>query len=116
MRDEEHRLQSACVRWFRYQYPNLAHSLFAVPNGGRRDATTGARLKDEGVLAGVSDLVLLQLRGGSGAMLIEMKTRSGRQAPTQKEWQRKVEADGYRYVVIRSLDEFITEVQKYLNL
>ena len=60
MRDEEHRLQSACVRWFRYQFPALAHSLFAVPNGGRRDAATGARLKDEGVLAGVSDLVLLQ--------------------------------------------------------
>ena len=93
----------------------MAHSLFAVPNGGRRDATTGARLKDEGVLAGVSDLVLLQKRGESGALLIEMKTRTGRQAPTQKEWQQKVEADGYKYVVCRSLDEFIKAVTDYLN-
>lgn len=115
MRDEEHRLQSACVRWFRYQFPALAHSLFAVPNGGRRDAATGARLKDEGVLAGVSDLVLLQRRGGYGAMLIEMKTSSGRQAQTQRQWQRKVEADGYRYVVCRSIDDFTREVKVYLN-
>lgn len=43
--DEEHRLQVACVRWFRLQYPALSHALFAVPNGGRRDAMTGAKLK-----------------------------------------------------------------------
>lgn len=115
MKDEEHRLQSACVRWFRYQYPTLAHSLFAVPNGGRRDAATGARLKDEGVLAGVSDLVLLQLRGESGALLIEMKTKGGYQAPSQKEWQKKVEADGYKYVVCRSLEEFMDAINNYLK-
>ena len=58
MQDAEHRLQCACVRWFRYQYPHHASLLFAVPNGGRRDAVTGARLKAEGVVAGVADLLL----------------------------------------------------------
>ena len=58
MQDAEHRLQCTCVRWFGYQYPELSALLFAVPNGGRRDPVTGARLKAEGVVAGVSDLIL----------------------------------------------------------
>lgn len=34
MKDLEHRLQCACVRWFAYQHPELKGTLFAVPNGG----------------------------------------------------------------------------------
>lgn len=52
--DEEHRIQCTCVRWFRLKYPHLFARLFAVPNGGRRDGITGARLKAEGVLPGVA--------------------------------------------------------------
>lgn len=112
--DAEHRLQSSCVRWFRMQYPQWGHSLFAVPNGGRRDKATGARLKDEGVLAGVADMILLRQSKGYGALLIEMKTKAGRQAASQKEWQKAVEADGYRYVICRSLEEFMAAVTEYL--
>lgn len=113
--DEEHRIQVACVSWFRLQYPNLRHCLFAVPNGGRRDEVTAARLKAEGVLAGVSDLILLRPNNRHGALLIEMKTPTGRQADTQREWQRLIEQEGYRYVVCRSLDDFMHEVNRYLN-
>ena len=45
MTHEESRIQQGCVRWFRYQFPNLARLLFAVPNGGRRDAVTGKILE-----------------------------------------------------------------------
>lgn len=72
--DEEHRIQCACVRWFNAKYPQLRSRLFAVPNGGRRDATTAAKLKAEGVVPGVSDLVLLRSNRNHGALLIEMKT------------------------------------------
>lgn len=112
--DMEHRIQVACVNWFRLQYPSMTHNLFAVPNGGRRDATTGAKLKAEGVLAGVSDLLLLRKNSRYGALCIEMKTRSGRQAETQREWQRAIEADGYKYVICRSLDDFMKEINAYL--
>lgn len=112
--DEEHRLQVACVRWFRLQYPDMAHNLFAVPNGGRRDKVTGAKLKEEGVLAGVADLILLKQSIGYGALLVEMKTGTGRQAQSQKDWQEKIEKDGYKYVVCRSLEDFMREVEWYL--
>ena len=114
--DEEHRLQVACVRWFRMQYPDLAHALFAVPNGGRRDATTGAKLKAEGALAGVSDLILLKSNDRYGALLIEMKTTKGRQSDSQKEWEEKITKSGeYRYVVCRTFEDFLSEVSGYLS-
>ena len=116
MRDEEHRIQAACVRWFRLKYPHLAARLFAVPNGGRRDGITGARLKEEGVLAGVADLILLVPNADYHALLIEMKTPKGRQSDSQRAWQRAVAGnDDYLYVVCRSLEEFIREVEEYIH-
>lgn len=114
--DEEHRIQVACVQWFRLKYPHLASRLFAVPNGGRRDGITGARLKEEGVLAGVADLILLVPNADYHALLIEMKTPKGRQSESQKAWQWAVAGnDDYLYVVCRSLEEFMKVVEEYLQ-
>lgn len=113
--DEEHRIQCECIRAFRYKYPKLRHNLFSVPNGGRRDQVTGAKLKAEGALAGVSDLIFLKSNRFYGALLIEMKTPKGRQQETQKEWERKITADGYKYVVCRSVSEFMQEIEEYLK-
>ena len=114
--DAEHRTQVSCVRWFNLKYPHLRGRLFAVPNGGRRDAVTGARLKAEGVIAGVSDFILLKSNRRYGALLIEMKRKDGRQSASQKWWQRVVtEKDEYKYVVCRGLDDFMREVEDFLK-
>lgn len=114
--DEEHRMQCACVRWFFLQYPALRGRLFAVPNGGRRNPVTAAKLKAEGVVAGVADLILLKSNSKFGALLIEMKTSKGRQRDSQKQWQNTVCMDGeYKYVVCRSLEDFCHEVENYLT-
>ncbi len=115
-RDEEHRLQCACVRWFRAQHAWLAPALFAVPNGGRRDAVTGARLKAEGALAGVADLILLRRSGEYGALLVEMKTATGRQSPAQRRWAEAVtEGGAYKYCICRTLADFMHAVTEYLK-
>lgn len=113
--DEEHRIQVSCVNWFKLAHPDLANILFAIPNGGRRDAVTGAKLKEEGVVAGVADLILLKRNKQFGGLCIEMKTRTGKQSETQKRWQKDVEATGNKYAVCRSLDEFMKVVTEYLN-
>ena len=59
MNQEEHNIQCACVRWFNYQWPEYRGLLFAVPNGGARSKATAGKLKAEGVVAGVADLILL---------------------------------------------------------
>lgn len=115
MRDIEHKIQCACVQWFRYYQPKMAGLLFAIPNGGAREAVTGRKLKDESVMAGVADLMLAVASGEWHGLFIEMKTRSGSQRETQKEFQRNVEAQGYKYIICRSIEDFIFSVSEYLK-
>ena len=119
-KDIEHSLQVCCVHWFRLQYPQYATLLFAVPNGGARNAITGARLKDEGVTAGVADLILLVPRIINYELIIhglaiEMKTTTGRQSPEQRAWQAAIEAQGYKYAIARDVLGFVKIIQEYLN-
>lgn len=114
-KNEEHRIQCACVKWFRYQYPKCARLLYAVPNGSRRDAITGKILKDEGVLRGVSDLNLDIANRFYHGLRIEMKTPKGVQSKEQKDFQTEIEAQGFKYIVCRSLDQFVREVTIYMS-
>lgn len=114
MKYDESRLQQACVKWFNYQYSEYRGLLFAVPNGGARNAATGRILKAEGVVAGVADLMLLVPIAGHNALCIEMKTEKGRQQASQKEWQEKVESVGAKYVICRSFEKFRDIVTDYM--
>lgn len=82
--EEEHRIQSACVRWFSLKYPKLRGRLFAVPNGGRRDQTTAGKLKAEGVVPGVSDLILLKSNQCYGAFAYRDENIYGKAARKPK--------------------------------
>lgn len=113
---EESNIQIHCVKMFRLMFPNLSRVLFAVPNGGNRDRVTGAILKAEGVVAGVADLLLLHPSGKYHGLCIEMKTPKGRQQPSQVDWQKEVEHQGYKYVVCHSVDEFMEEVNTYMEV
>ncbi len=106
MRNIESRLQIACVKWFRLQYPKVANLLNSVPNGGARNVVTGAIIKAEGAVRGVADLELNIARGGWFGLKIEMKTEKGRQSQYQRQWQQEIERQGYMYIVARSFDEF----------
>lgn len=99
----ESKIQANCVKWFNLQYPELYFSLFAVPNGSSRNAIEGGRLKREGVTAGISDLVLAY-RGRTA--FIEVKTSTGRQSDSQKEFQAHIESHGFTYHIVTTLDEF----------
>lgn len=114
-KNEEHKIQCSCVRYFRLKYPHLRNMLFAVPNAARRSARNGAYMKDEGMLPGVADLILLKSNRFYGALCVEMKKPGEYQRPVQKEWQKECEANGNKYIVVRSLDEFIKVVDNYLK-
>lgn len=111
----ESRIQQACVRWFRLRYPRYAGLLYAIPNGGKRNAVTGAILKAEGALAGVADLFLSVPNRFYHGLYIELKTPKGRQRVSQKAFQEAVEGEGYKYALCRSLDDFVAEVERYLR-
>ena len=104
-------LQTACVKWFRLQYPHLV--IYAVPNGGSRNVREAQCLKSEGVLAGVADLVVLLPQGKS--LYIEMKVKGNRQTPNQKEFQQKAEVLGHKYYVCYSFAEFQKVVENQIQ-
>lgn len=114
MNNNEHNLQVACVRWFRYQYPNAI--IYAVPNGGQRNAIVAAKLKAEGVLAGVPDLFVAVAAGGWHGLYIEMKDgKQGRLSPHQARMIIDLQRAGYKCVVCRSFDEFEAQCNDYLD-
>ena len=115
MRHIESKIQIACKRWFDYQYRQFAPLLFAVPNGGQRGKFEAAIMKSEGVTPGVADMILLVSRRGYGSLCIEFKTEKGKQSEKQKEWERIATMCGNKYVIVRSLEQFIKVVTEYLG-
>ena len=115
MRHLEDSLQKSAVMWFDYQYPELKLKLHHSPNGGKRNAIEAAKFKQMGVRSGFPDLILLIPNKFYPFMGIELKTDKGRQSEQQKEYQREFESIGAKYVICRSLDEFMKVVTDYLN-
>lgn len=114
MKQLEHRLQCACVRWLRLQYPNVL--CFAIPNGGARSALTGAMLKAEGVVAGVPDLMIAVPKNVHAGLFVEMKVKPNRPSKEQVQVIRRLEDVGYKVAVCYSFDEFVNVVDDYLAL
>lgn len=125
---KESSIQCQCVKLFRMLYPEYALCFFAVPNGSTRNKIEAARLKNEGVTSGVSDTLLLVSRYGYHGLCIEFKRddvtlgtngkiRHNRtyQSASQKEWQKTVESQGYKYAIVRCVDEFLKEIKDYLG-
>jgi len=129
MRQDEHELQKACVNWFGHQYPHLKDLLIAIPNGGKRHVKTAAKLKAEGVKAGVPDLFLaapvgykVEANGRkiiehlSAGLWIEMKTPKGVIRDSQQKYLDRLSEFGYSTVVCRSFEEFTKSIETYLGL
>ena len=114
MTHQESQIQQMCVKYFRLKHRKLALSLFACPNGGGRNKIEAAIMKGEGVVSGVADLLLLHPSGKYHGLCIEMKTPSGKQSPNQRTWQYHIEQEGYKYIICRSLDDFMKEIDDYL--
>lgn len=66
-------------------------------------------------MAGVADLFLSIPSSLYHGLYMEMKTEIGKQSQSQKIFQQRVEAMGYRYAVVRSFDQFVAEIREYLN-
>lgn len=113
MRHIEDDIQTACIRWFRLQYPNRI--IFHIPNGGRRNIREAARLKKQGVLAGVPDLFIPEPINYFG-LFIEMKSPDGKLSENQKLLFPQLRDRGYRVEICRSLAEFMDVIQHYLGV
>ena len=115
-RNEEHNAQAALFQWAFLEcrrMPELA-LLFAVPNGGNRNARTGAMMKREGVRKGIPDIFLLCPRGKYHGMVLEMKSSTGSVKPEQKWWHQRFAEQGYHVTVCYSFEQAREEIENYL--
>ena len=95
----EHIEQREFVSWFRKRHRGVR--IIAIPNGGYRSPTTAARLKAEGVMAGVPDLFIPAWR-----VWVEMKReKGGTVSADQKEWIAYLTECGYRCFVARGAED-----------
>jgi len=113
----EDKLQIACKYWFDCQYPDYALLLHHSPNEGKlmQHDRDGAKRKAMGMRAGFPDFIFLKPNRFYPYLAIELKSAKGRQTQHQKEYQEAVEGNGGKYVIVRSLDDFIAVINEYLT-
>lgn len=97
------------------------HFVFAVSNGwGKMTAMQAKRAKLEGILPGVSDLIVLL---PNKVYFVEIKNPNGkgRQSPYQRDFEQKVRSFGHEYLIwdnFKQVEQFINthreEVGNYL--
>lgn len=116
MHHRESDLQIRCVKWFRITYPAFAFLLEHPHNEGNGfNRMQQVIANAEGVTKGVADLILHIPTQDFFSLAIEMKTDKGKQSKEQKIFQRYFEAAGGKYVIVRSFDEFVNVVTKYMD-
>ncbi|WP_338585855.1 VRR-NUC domain-containing protein [Pseudomonas sp. MAG733B] len=117
--DREGQEQAALLTELRIRMPEVADLIFHVPNGGHRVKAVAAKLKAQGVKAGIPDLVLPMARGGYFGLYIEFKATPPNDAAisdSQHERIRKLNAHGYLAVVCRGHFDTMEQIRAYLRL
>ena len=119
----EEDLQKQCCQWYDLQWGNrqingvkIGRLLHHSPNGGKRSKKEAARFKAMGTRAGFPDLWLGIPVNGCPYLCVELKTlnKGSGQSEHHRDYERLVTAMGARYVVVRTLQEFINAVNDYL--
>jgi hypothetical protein len=112
--------QAAYIEWFRLTYPREALSLRVSQSGGykgkgRQGAIRMSKIKAQGGVTGESDIAILLPRGGSGCMLIEFKTKTGKATQAQLDYIDYHNEIGNTGVICYGLDAAMTATVAYLE-
>jgi len=109
----EFNIQQEIVVWFRNNHclkrNNPRNIIFSVPNEA---AYKNKSFIQTGLMVGVSDLIVVVKEK---TIFIEVKTATGKQSPKQIEFEDTIKNLYLNYYVVRSLDQFKTIINTYLN-
>lgn len=118
IRHDESNFQIGVVNHLRW----AGFYVFAVPNGQRLNLLRAKLAVREGLMSGVSDLILL-LPGKVYFIEIKNPNGKGRQSPAQREFEDTVRAYGHKYLLWDSwnqVEQFVKdhkqEVGNYLEV
>ena len=103
----EAKIQQEIFIWYSNNYCRLSQQnrgiIFAVPNGGTRNKMEAITLKATGLLAGVSDLIVIHKEN---VLFIEVKTEIGKQSKEQIDFENRIKENGFQYHIVKSLPDF----------
>jgi len=97
--------------------------MFAIPNGGKRDALTGAMMKAEGVKRGAPDVMLPVTGLAKAGLFLEFKKPSAKPKKTgaggvreeQSDYHTFLRSQHYRVEVVYSWIEAANVVMEYMG-
>jgi len=118
MNHKESDEQQALFQWAKLmqgQHPELS-LLHAIGNGGKRNIIEAARMKLEGVKAGVSDVFLPVARRDHHGLYIELKVKGGKLSDEQEWWIAETTKQGYFSTVCLGWIEATEVIKKYLGM
>ncbi len=107
MQHGESHFQAQAVRMLRAN----GFYCFSVPNGAQLKLTQARAAKAEGMLAGVSDLVILLPKGRTVFVEFKNPNGKGRQSPPQREFEENIRALGFEYILWNAW----TQVEAFIN-
>ena len=102
----ENKIQQEIVLWYNnnfcLKHHNPRQCIFSVPNDSINAIETKRKV-NTGLLAGVSDLIILH---NGECLFIEVKTLSGKPSEKQKDFEKIASLQGFKYYLVRSLEDF----------
>jgi len=114
----EHEEQVTLFEWAAWQV-NLGVEplrwMLAIPNGGLRNKVTAAKLKAEGVKAGVPDIFLPFPCQRYNGLFIEMKYGKNKTTSQQNEWLSWLNDMGYQAKIAYGFVEAKQIIEEYLG-
>ena len=99
------------------QYCTARHiPVFHIPNGGSRYVREAARLKQQGVMPGVPDLMIPVPRNGYHGLFVEMKRKKGGRTTTEQYyWRDLLSEQGYKSLICYGADAAIEALDTYVK-
>jgi len=112
----ERELQKACFKFLGYVYPKV----FAIhiPNegvSGKGGLKYGAIKKQEGVKAGMPDVLIFENKGGFNGFAVELKVKGGKISKKQLDALEGLKMRDWNIAVVWNIDAFIEVVNKYMK-
>jgi hypothetical protein len=115
MQFQEHNIQIQIVNYLRKFKPNI---LFSGGFAGEKMTLLRAiRRKHLGYQAGTPDLIIFQPNNKNyHGLMIEFKSEKGILSKEQKVFKEMAEARGYKFIIVKDVQEGINLIEEYLKL
>lgn len=111
----EARLQQECQMWANNTFKDYRGLFFMIDNSGKKSLKTASQEKAMGKKKGVPDTLFSVAKSGFHGLYVEFKIENNGASNEQIAMHGKLRAQGYYVAVIRTLDEFKTLINWYLD-